>query len=284
MSNALLDHALIYNSKGLSVIPCRPREKAPDLPSWSCFQQQRASQDTIRHWWTDKPDRNVGVVTGEVSGGLVVLDFDAMSAFQAYCQNFPLLLDTRIHLTGSRKGYHAFYYVAIIPQSSKYDTKFGRVEVKANGVQVVAPPSIHPSGNKYSVYFKPKTRHVHDLNDVLDWLKANEKRAPRAAVPLPQGGVPENLSRATQDFLQRGALEGERNQRLFRAACDMAGNGIAQSEAETRLLNATTLPEREVIRTIGSAYQKNRVPARPLSDIPKRRNPLVSKFQSKTSS
>jgi len=286
MSNALLDGALSYGNRGLSVIPIVPRDKKPDLPSWDCFMHARAQRDTIVQWWEEKPQRNVGIVAGEVSGGLVVMDFDSIPAFQQFGNRFPSLTETRIHLSGSLKGYHAFYFVSIIPQSSKYDTIFGRIEIKSNGTQVVAPPSIHPTGNKYALYRRHSTMKVHDMGDVIDWLLSNKakKKAPVVnftPAAQPAGRV-DNLSSSTLDLMGGQAMVGERNNRLFSAACDLAGNGITLEEARAMLSGSTDLPEREAQRTILSAYQKPRTPARP-AKMEERRNSLIDKFSQRVS-
>jgi len=259
---AMLPHALRYYDSGLSVIPDKPKDKRPDLPEWECFTHERASRQTLVYWWQQKPSRNIGVVTGEVSGGLVCLDFDAIKAFDCYCAEFPNLLSTRIHLSGSRKGYHAFYYVAIIPKSEAFNASFGRVEVRANGMQVVAPPSIHPSGNPYTVHARQSTLKVKDVAAVVDWLKFNTPTLQTPHTPSAFQATPANLSNKTNDFILHGASVGERNARLFRAACDCVGNGLAQGEAESLLVGASGLPTIEAQRTVASAYKAQRGAAR----------------------
>lgn len=272
---ALSDAALKYYEGGLSIIPDIPRGKRPDLPAWECFTHKRAARDTLVQWWREKPTRNIGIVAGEVSGGLVILDFDAISAFEAFGSEFPDLMDTRIHLSGSQRGYHCFYFVSIIPASAAFTTSFGRIEVKANGTQVVAPPSVHPSGNLYSIHSRQKTQRIKDLSAVVDWLKFNTPHEEPRAVNLPRNDY--NLSLSTRDFLANGSPQGERNNRVFKAACDFAGNGIPQAEAEALIIRVSGLPAHEAKRTINSAYHKQRVPARPPS--PNGPNPYLVRFQ-----
>lgn len=74
------------------------------------------------------------------------------------------------------------------------------------------------------------------------------------------------LSRSTVQFCLAGAGEGERNSRLFSAACDMAGVGIPYHDAEAKLLSAATgcgLAEAEAKESIRSAYGQPRSPAVP---------------------
>lgn len=84
-------------------------------------------------------------------------------------------------------------------------------------------------------------------------------------------GTAANLSRATLLFVAAGAPEGERNARLFSAACDFAGNGLDEGTAEARLLPVAAscgLAEAEARQTIRSAYSKPRAAARPPKDEP----------------
>ena len=66
--------ALAYLARGWSVIPLRPGEKRP-LVRWEQYQKRPPSADELSGWFTAWPKANVGIVTGSVSG-LVVLDID----------------------------------------------------------------------------------------------------------------------------------------------------------------------------------------------------------------
>lgn len=64
------------------------------------------------------------------------------------------------------------------------------------------------------------------------------------------------LNGFTLNFLMDGAPEGQRNQKLFLAACDFAKCGYEQEAAEERLIEASGLPYQEATRTIRSAYNR----------------------------
>jgi hypothetical protein len=71
----------------------------------------------------------------------------------------------------------------------------------------------------------------------------------------------EGLPRLAQDYLTRGAQEGERNARLFAAACACAAAGLGRNQTELALRNralADGLPEREIRTTINSAFAQKR--------------------------
>ena len=72
---ATLDAAHAYAARGWSVIPFEARGKRPGL-AWLEFQKRRASQQEVESWFRHRRDANVGVVTGAISG-IVVIDVDA---------------------------------------------------------------------------------------------------------------------------------------------------------------------------------------------------------------
>ncbi len=72
MKEAALD---LLCKREFSVIPLRPHDKKPMLPSWAEYQRRLPSEEEVDLWWTQWPDANIGIVTGAISG-LVVVDVD----------------------------------------------------------------------------------------------------------------------------------------------------------------------------------------------------------------
>lgn len=64
------------------------------------------------------------------------------------------------------------------------------------------------------------------------------------------------LNGFTLNFIMMGATEGDRNNSLFKAACDMAKCGYNQEEALEKLSGPSKLEQEEIIRTIKSAYNR----------------------------
>lgn len=73
-----LDALLTYSQQCFSVIPIAPRDKKPLIP-WEEYQRRLATPEEIQAWWARWPDANVGIVTGVISG-LVVIDLDSQEA------------------------------------------------------------------------------------------------------------------------------------------------------------------------------------------------------------
>lgn len=76
---AALEYLELYK---LSVIPCKlffgqskiKAEKKP-LVSWKTYQQRLPTQEELFQWWKQWPNAQVGIVTGGISG-VVIIDLD----------------------------------------------------------------------------------------------------------------------------------------------------------------------------------------------------------------
>jgi hypothetical protein len=140
---------MAYIANGLSVIPIKPRDKAPAI-SWRPYQKDAPSVAEVRRWF-EGTDNNIGVVTGKVSGNLVVLDFDDAKTFEDFVKALSDDLKDVIANTWrvrTSRGYHVYLRVdtdKVVPS-----VKYNGVDVKAEGSYVVAPPSVHPSGVRYA--------------------------------------------------------------------------------------------------------------------------------------
>lgn len=125
--------------------------KHPDLPAW----QDAATTDpaVIASWYTERPGRGVGVATGHGSG-LFVLDVDlapggddTLADLEAAHEPLPATVEA---VTGSGGRHLYFRY----PDGVELGNSAGRLgrglDIRANGGQVLAPPTVHPStGRQY---------------------------------------------------------------------------------------------------------------------------------------
>lgn len=168
MSN-ILDAAIALADKGVTVIPLKG--KIPQIDGWQKLRNVTTVQ--VSAWDKAGLLQNIGIVCGEASKNLVVIDFDGLAGYDQFVTKFPALADTFTVLTGSTKGKHVYFKVDLLPPSEKaMDTPFGNVEIKSNGTQVVAPPSIHPDTNlPYSVAKNAPILQVSDLSDLLAWIR-----------------------------------------------------------------------------------------------------------------
>lgn len=198
---------------------CNHIGKHPRVKDW----QRCASveSDQIMRWWGTWPRANVGIVTGQRSG-LLVLDVDTSDT--------PLA--RRLPLTPTVVTGHGFHYYfkhpgIDLPNAVRFQPD---CDIRADGGLVVAPPSRHANGDSYSWLVAPDD--LTPLADCPEWLidailesankKAEANRSNGFAAPYPhpsQGGQPYALAAVERELAKvREALDGERNDQLNTSA------------------------------------------------------------------
>lgn len=147
--NPLLDAAIAYARRGWRVLPLRRRDKRP-LTSHG-LKDATTDVAVITKWWTDTPEANLGVVTGPESGVWVV-DADGQAGIGALTRlagaHGGLHCATVVQTGGD--GQHLYFQWPAEGRVSNR-AKIGGVPIDCRGMNgyVVAPPSIHQSGQEY---------------------------------------------------------------------------------------------------------------------------------------
>jgi len=72
----MLEYALKYAALGWAIFPCRPGDKRP-ATQHGCLDATTDPKQ-IRAWWNERPDLNIGLSCGEISG-ITALDIDPRS-------------------------------------------------------------------------------------------------------------------------------------------------------------------------------------------------------------
>ena len=127
---------------------CGSPGKHPRIKSW----QVKASPDpeTIRQWWTRWPSANVCIATGSVSG-VVVLDVDPRhggdESVKVLQDSHPAFSETPVSRTGGG-GLHFFFQHPGRRVPNKVGLLPG-IDIRGDGGFVIAPPSLHVSGEVY---------------------------------------------------------------------------------------------------------------------------------------
>ena len=255
VANERLDAALAYAQRGWSVIPLRPRGKLPSL-TWRPYQREIAVEATIRTWWDIDGERNVGIVTGAVSG-LIVLDVDGPEGTESLksCGGLP---ETPTVRTG--KGRH-YYFRHPGGQVRNFAGKLPGIDLRGDGGYVVAPPSIHPDDPEYTWELSPDDA---PLADPPEWLvalmiePALERATVIAVAPLAENQQAQTAL-ASELAKVEAAVNGQRNHQLNRsgfALGQLIGAGeLERQEVETALsetARAIGLEDREIDATIKS--------------------------------
>lgn len=204
---SLRDAAVEYSRLGWSVIPLRPREKRPDIRSWAKYQQQAASVEQVQRYWERHPDANIGIVTGAVSG-LVVLDVDGDAGRKSLRgRHLPM---TPVVETG--RGFH--YYFAHPGGEIRTCKPAPGLDLKAEGGYVVAPPSAHPSGRQYR-WSDGLSPYDVPLAPCPEWLLEQARAdAPRR--------TPEEWAA----IIREGAVPGDRHPTLAQLAGHLLGKRV----------------------------------------------------------
>jgi hypothetical protein len=177
---ATLDAAHAYAARGWSVIPFEARSKRPGL-AWLEFQKRRASRQEVESWFRHRRDANVGIVTGAISG-IVVVDVDAghdgIASLKALEREHGPLPVTVESITGGG-GRHLYFAHPGRTVANRVGL-FPGIDVRGDGGCVVAPPSMHASGHRYT-WAKGRAPAETAVAPLPAWLQ--DKLAPGSAHP-----------------------------------------------------------------------------------------------------
>ena len=211
----MLRDALNYLQRGFSVVPLRLKNKRPLVP-WEEYQRRPPTEEEVSRWWAKWPEANIGIVTGEVSG-LVVVDVDGEKGLET-AKRLGLPEGPTVK-TGN--GYHRYFRHPGDGEIRNFQTKPGLegIDLRGDGGYVVAPPSIHPSGETYQWIILLDSMPLPTIPESILATTLTEK------TPLTNlfKGVPEGernnaLARLTGKLLQEEWSSGE--VLLFALACN----------------------------------------------------------------
>ena len=204
--------ALDYAKRGLAVFPLAERDKVPCIAGG--FKNATTDPEQIAAFWKHRPNANIGIATGGMSGGLVVIDCDydeargedgmrTVRSFEAANGEFP---DSACVST-PRGGEH-LYFLTDEPFDCSVNSDEG-VDIRADGGYVVAPPSIHPNGGMYEWDMDIDDYGIQKADaSVLAFIRKlqGEKKGRHFVMPETIG-------------------KGERNDTIFKLACSMQSKG-----------------------------------------------------------
>ncbi len=252
--------ALAYLRRGWSVVPCGSA-KRPLLP-WAPYQAHRATEAEVRQWWTRWPQAAVAIVTGVVSG-IVVVDLDrghadgadGLASIRAAGLDLPA---TRCVRTPSG-GTHAYYLHPgrTVPNAARLRGLAG-VDMRGDGGYALAPPSRTADGGYAAV---PETRDL-PIAPLPAWVLEGRDH----------GGAPARTADEWAPVWTDPCPEGRRNATCARLAGHLAAHGIGQMEAEALLLRWAAdrcdppMAPAEVSRTVASIYRAHGRHVEPLPD------------------
>ncbi len=243
---SLRDAAQAYLDAGFSIIPVkgpeyaegvteeqRKKDAKKPLTKWEFYQERKPSKEEVASWAKKWPSANIAIVTGEISGGLVVIDLDDVETAK---QNLVTLLPDNFlfPIAISPSGGQHWYFRCSDPNLRNNCKVIPGADVRATGGYIVAPPS--------KGYVWQEGRSLLDIavpalpQAVLDFLAAH-------------------MQLDSKDFRQNG--------RDFIEAVDNAVDMFAVGSRDNSLfhvansLSKSGMPEREVfqvLRTLAKSW------------------------------
>tara|TARA_R100000656_G_scaffold94406_3_gene68350 strand:+ start:5492 stop:7405 length:1914 start_codon:yes stop_codon:yes gene_type:complete len=143
--NPALEAAIGYLEQDWSVIPINPTSKKPYIP-WKRYQQRRPTDGEVEQWFRNWPDARLAVVTGELSG-IVIVDCDSEEAHQFAIEEG---LSSPVRVKTKRGVHHYFDH----PRDGKRRgprvggnsrgtdwPKFDGIDFRGDGSYALLPPS-----------------------------------------------------------------------------------------------------------------------------------------------
>lgn len=262
----LADEALAYASRGIKVFPlwntangqcvcsdgpdCGSPGKHPRLGAGG-VHLATCDGAKVLAWWQRWPDANIGLPAG--ANGLAMIDVDpghggddTLATLAAWCTEKHGIDLMATHAVRSGSGGLHLYFRDRLGDVKSTRRAFGApgVDTRGRGGYVVAPPSLHASGNRYEAMPHP--------NGIAQWpavLTRLINMSRPAAAPAPDGADRPVTAAAGHSAWARAALAREceslrgmtqsgsgRNDALNIAAYKMGrrvGAGML-NEAETR--------------------------------------------------
>ena len=200
---------------GWAIFPVIPRDKRPATTHG--FKDASRDVALVRDMFRPSSSYNIGVATGSLSDGLVVIDADVKpgqgkdgaSFVETWQREHGAWPDTVEAVSGG--GGHHWYFSAPSGIKSSANAEHG-VDVRGEGGYIVAPPSVHPSGTRYEwvVGASPFERDVAQANDsvlgLISYLSSKPKGSPRwnEKEVVPEGTRDDELFRACSSWQARG--------------------------------------------------------------------------------
>lgn len=229
-----------YISKGYCVVPVPAGEKNPNRGGW---EKLRISHEKIPQYFNN--GQNIGIHTGEASGGLVDVDLDVKEARAIAGRFLPATLTSG---RPSSPDSHWWYYA----DGAKY-RMFSSLppepetllEIRAENHHTLVAPSVHPSGERLEWSRSGLERCQIDADELtaacqrLATSVLIARNLPEVRDPVSgAGGGRHNLALALAGFLIRRELSEEDVLSILLAAWDargFAGDSNAEEEAHRDL-------------------------------------------------
>lgn len=235
----LNDWALHYAALGLAVFPlawpisdrcscrksdCQSIGKHPIIERG--FHKASTDPDQISEWWNRWPLANIGLPTGHMMDVLDLDGHEAIQALHAHAPNEASQLDGPSVVTG--KGAHLW----MAPTGTKSRTgMLPKVDWRGNGGYVVAPPSLHASGDRYR-WLNPDRPLLLPPRWLASLVSPEIPKVRRTKAPTVASSTRYGRAALSSEITRlANTSEGSRNHRLNEAAFNL-GQLVAEGALE----------------------------------------------------
>jgi replicative DNA helicase len=274
----MLEEALEYARRGWWVFPCREKPGAPYIKNGETIipaektpyiagglKSASIDENQITAWWTTWKDALIGI--NAEKSGLFVVDID-----KKHVNGLDTYTTWNINDTAGLQSITPSGGMHIIFTGTGKSSTNGKTGIDTRGIggYFIAPPSKIIEG-EYTGEYKRFNDWSNPPGIIPDGLMA--KLFPESTLEYVRGsstpatdGTKKKLSRITRDFMTFGAVEGERNTKLYNAACDFVGCGYTREETKGFLfpiVQKMQLSNSEFEIVLEHAYSKPRTPSIP---------------------
>lgn len=242
--------------------------KHPVLRGWTDVENMVRTEEDVTRWWgSGGIPYSIGLPTGEVNN-VLILDvdprnggFESLKEFEKTVEPMPYTLMSE---TGGGGLHYFFKYPAGTTVKSRIlHSDLPGLDIKANGGQIVIPPSLHRSGKRYG-WAEGRTGAEAVATLPPSILEAFEK------IQRGTGGGAEGVGQAVDitALYRDGIPDGKRNETLHRAAVSTARKmgvdtgdpmviGMVKAMIETLNQKACRppLPDSEIDKIVRSAVE-----------------------------
>lgn len=180
---SLADYARMYRELGLQAVPSHyPTRKLhswkrPALNEWRDYQNELVDETTFEGWFAnlDEKSNNIGIITGDCSGRVFVIDLDTHSKPEAAlwwscCLDMQERADD-LESPTQRTGGGGLQILFRAPEGwtpPTIKTSIG-VDIRGAGGFIVAAPSMHESGRRYE-WIEDKEPWNLEIATAPQWL------------------------------------------------------------------------------------------------------------------
>lgn len=245
---------------GFSVIPLNGKKPHPQITTWKQWQKERPSIEQLSEWFGTKGVEAYGIITGKVSNGLFVIDFDNMESYRKFKNDLPKIGQT--YTVKTRRGRHVYLRLSTKIKSMQ----FNGGDFQGDGRYVVGPGS-RVGEHTYKVINEQEICHLnrYETQQLKKWLTKESQEVEECSVTESNNTL-KTLN--IKEIYKTTASKIGRNNALYKTAQIAKHRKVEKTHAINQLVNlhintrkntrhisdTKKARELEAIRTINSAY------------------------------